>query len=83
MHQYFWRKHNYSISIKQLVETILKISKKKVKINYDLSKPEGALRKNPSINQIKSILPSYEFSIPIEDGIKKTFDYCLENKIFC
>lgn len=50
-----------------------------LKIEYDLSKPDGQFRKDVSIDKMNSIFPDFEF-IKLYDGIKKTYKYLIDNK---
>jgi len=48
--------------------------------NYDSTKPDGQFRKDVSIKKMNDIIPTFE-AIPLKFGIKKVFDYLLDNQI--
>ncbi len=61
------------ISIKRMIETVAKVSGKKIKINWDTSKPNGDMRRRMSTEVQKQfkLLPKLGF----EEGIKNTYKY--------
>ena len=50
----------------------------KGKIIYNTSLPEGQYRKPSDNSKLKSYLPNFQFT-PIEEGIKKTTDWFIQN----
>jgi GDP-L-fucose synthase len=62
------------IKIKDLVEMILKISRKSPKVIYDTSKPEGQLRRVGGTTLAKDKL-GFEAQVSLEEGLTKTIDY--------
>lgn len=66
-------------SIKELALLIAKYSNFKGEIEWDTSKPNGAVRKVLDIRRMKEKL-SWEPRYGLEDGIKKTFEWYLPNK---
>ena len=66
------------ISIKKLAELIQKIIGHKGKILWDGSKPDGTPRKLMDVSKIKK-LGWGKYSTELEDGIKKTYEWFLEN----
>lgn len=70
-----------NLSIREMV-TIAKTAMniQDLKVNFDTTKPNGQLRKDVSITTLKSKIPSFN-PIKLEQGIKKTYDYLLENNI--
>lgn len=66
------------ITIKQMIETLIKISKKSISINWDSSKPNGDLRRQMDITKQKEIglLPVLGF----EKALEITYDYYI-NKL--
>jgi GDP-L-fucose synthase len=50
-----------------------------IKIKYDTTKPNGQYRKDVSISILKNKIPSFN-PIKLEEGIKKTYKYLLDNK---
>jgi len=51
-----------------------------IKIKYDTTKPNGQYRKDVSISILKNKIPSFN-PIKLEEGIKKTYKYLLDNKM--
>jgi len=68
------------LTIKELAETIQSIIGYQGKIVYDTSKPDGTPKKQLVIDKIKHL--GWKPKISLEDGIKDTLNWCLENKIF-
>ena len=56
-----------------MIETVAKVSGKKIKINWDTSKPNGDMRRRMSTEVQKQfkLLPKLGF----EEGIKNTYKY--------
>jgi nucleoside-diphosphate-sugar epimerase len=68
----------YSISINNLVKKIIKISKKKLKIKYDLTKPTIPTYLSVNCDLAKKKL-GWKPKIKLEDGIKSTIGWWKEN----
>ena len=62
------------ITIKKLVNQIVKLSNKKIKIIYDISKPESSFKRCMDISKAKKIL-KYQPIWDIEMGLKETIDW--------
>jgi nucleoside-diphosphate-sugar epimerase len=70
-------------TIKEIAEKIIKISKKNIKINYDISKPEGDFGRCADFSKANAIL-GWSPTVDIEKGLKITYDYIkneMEKKI--
>jgi len=65
------------ITIKELAETIQKAVGHQGEIFWDNSKPDGTPRKLMDISKMKE--NGWEYSTELEDGIKKTYQWFLEN----
>jgi GDP-L-fucose synthase len=65
------------ITIKQLAETIQKITGHQGDILWDSSKPDGTPRKLMDVSKMKEI--GWQYATELEDGIKKTYQWYLEN----
>ena len=65
------------ISIKRMVDTIIKVSGKDINVTWDISKPNGEPRRrmNTTIQEKYGLLPQTGF----EEGIKSTYNYYKEN----
>tara|TARA_X000000950_G_scaffold14462_1_gene15660 strand:- start:34019 stop:34969 length:951 start_codon:yes stop_codon:yes gene_type:complete len=76
-------KHIYNIgsgkdiSIKNLALTIQKIVGHKGNIMWDSSKPDGTPRKLLDVSKMKEM--GWEYSTELENGIKKTYNWFLDN----
>ena len=85
-----WALHNYNesepiilstsneISIKDLVDLLVKEFEFKGKVIFDDSKPDGQYRKPSDNSKLKSYLPNFQFTL-IEDGLKETVKWFKEN----
>jgi GDP-L-fucose synthase len=69
------------VTIKQLVETIVQISKKNPKIVFDASKPNGQPRRNS--NNAKALREiGFAAEVPLHEGLQKTIEwYLMHEKI--
>ena len=66
------------VSINQLVDITEKISGLKVKRNYLLDKPKGVRGRSSNNDKSKEVL-KWNYSIKLEDGMKKTYDWIYDN----
>lgn len=66
------------VSIRQLVETIVKVSGKNLEIIFDTSKPNGDKKRLFDISRAREIGFSPQTSL--EEGLRKTYHWYLENK---
>ena len=66
------------ITIKKLAEIIQKIIGHQGGIVWDSTKPDGTPRKLMDVSKMKSL--GWEYSTDLEDGIKKTYQWFLENR---
>ena len=65
------------ITIKELAETIQKITGHQGKILWDASKPDGTPRKLMDVSKMKAL--GWQYTTELEDGIQKTYQWFLEN----
>ena len=65
------------ITIKQLAETIQKVTGHQGDILWDSSKPDGTPRKLMDVSKIKEM--GWQYATELEDGIKKTYKWYVEN----
>jgi len=70
------------ISIREVVETIVKAMEFTGKVVFDDSKPDGQFRKPTSNTCLKNRVPNFTFT-PFEEGIKKTVDWFVKNYEDC
>lgn len=66
------------LTIKELAETIQKITGHKGEIIWDSSKPDGTPRKLLNVDKLKS--EGWQASTSLEEGIEKTYMWFLENR---
>jgi GDP-L-fucose synthase len=70
-----------NLSITKMAQIALKACDAEyIKIEYDITKPNGQYRKDVSSEILKSKLPSFN-PINLYDGIKKTYNYLIKNNI--
>ena len=62
------------ISITDLVEKIIKISGKNLKVEYDLSKPDGSPRRNSDNAKAKEKI-GFEAQTSLDEGLRKTIKW--------
>lgn len=67
------------VSIKELIEMILKISGQKRKVVFDTSKPDGSLRRNSDNTKAKEKI-KFIAKTRLAEGLKKTIDWYIKNK---
>jgi GDP-L-fucose synthase len=65
------------ITIKNVVSLIKRITGFKGKIQYDKTKPDGTPRKLLDVSRIHAL--GWRHNVDLEDGIKKTYDWYIEN----
>jgi GDP-D-mannose 3', 5'-epimerase len=61
-------------SIREIAETVVKISGKNIDIFYDTSKPEGDKARSADFSKAKAIL-GWEPSVKLEDGLKAQYNW--------
>jgi GDP-L-fucose synthase len=65
------------LTIKQLAETIQKITGHQGEIVWDAAKPDGTPRKLMDVSKMHAL--GWKHKIHLEEGIQKTYDWFLEN----
>jgi len=65
------------LTIKQLAETIQKITKHRGEIIWDAAKPDGTPRKLLDVSKMHAL--GWKHKLNLEQGIQKTYDWFLEN----
>ncbi|TXD48936.1 GDP-L-fucose synthase family protein [Polaribacter sp. IC073] len=65
------------ITIKELAETIQKVTGHQGAILWDSSKPDGTPRKLMDVSKMKKI--GWQYTTALEEGIEKTYHWFLEN----
>ncbi|MEX2007730.1 MAG: NAD-dependent epimerase/dehydratase family protein [Candidatus Levyibacteriota bacterium] len=67
------------ISIKELVDVIVKLTNFKGKVIYDTTKPQGQKIRSVNITKAQRLM-GFSPSCLLEEGIKKTIDWYLQNE---
>lgn len=62
------------VTINQLVDIISSIAAKKVRLKYDLTKPQGVRGRNSDNSLLRKVL-GWEPEISLEDGLKPTYEW--------
>lgn len=62
------------IKIKDLIEMIVQISGKKLRIKYDVAKPSGAARRCPDISKPMRLI-GYKPKVRLAEGLRKTINW--------
>lgn len=70
---------NEEISIKELIDIILKITGQKRKVIFDTSRPDGSPRRNSDNTKAKEKF-GFIAKTPFVEGLKKTIDWYIKNK---
>jgi len=65
------------ITIKEMAETMKDIVGYKGKLTFDTAKPDGAPRKLIDTSRLSNM--GWRYSIELEDGLKKTYEWYLKN----
>lgn len=66
------------VSIKEVVEMVVKYMGFEGEVLFDDTKPEGQERKPSDTTPLKKLLPDYSY-IPLEDGLKSTIEWFVQN----
>ncbi len=67
------------LKIKELAETVKKVTNFYGDIIWDTSKPDGTLQKLLDVSKINKL--GWKYTINLEEGIKRTYDWYINNKI--
>ena len=65
------------VTIKELAETIQRVIGHQGQIIWDASKPDGTPRKLMDVSKMKAM--GWQYSTELEDGVKNTYQWFLEN----
>jgi GDP-L-fucose synthase len=65
------------LTIRQLAETIQKITGHQGEIIWDDTKPDGTPRKLMDVSKMHEL--GWKHQVPLEEGIQKTYTWFLEN----
>lgn len=67
--------HSRETTIRELVERILKITGKNVKVVFDTTKPEGAARKAADVTKLREVTHGFTPQITLDEGLKEMIEY--------
>jgi GDP-L-fucose synthase len=65
-------------SIRELAETMAKVTGYQGKLVFDSSKPDGSPRKLMNVSRLKSL--GWQASISLEEGLQSTYQWFLEHQ---
>jgi len=65
------------VTIREMAETMKSVVGYQGKLSFDTSKPDGAPRKLIDVSRLASM--GWHYSVNLEDGLKQTYDWYLEN----
>lgn len=68
---------NFCTSIRELAETIVKISGKKIDVNYDITKPEGDKGRCADCSKAEKVL-GWKHKVSLEEGLRRTYQWIEE-----
>ncbi|MFH1371013.1 MAG: GDP-L-fucose synthase [Planctomycetota bacterium] len=69
----------FEITIKDLVEKIVKLTGFKGEIQWDPSKPDGQPRRRLDVSRAKKLF-GFEAKMPFDEGLKRTVDWFRQNR---
>jgi GDP-L-fucose synthase len=64
-------------TIRELAETMQRVVGFEGKLVFDTTKPDGTPRKLMNVDRLKSL--GWQYSIDLDTGLKKTYDWFLNN----
>lgn len=65
------------VTIREMAETVKRVVDYEGELKFDTSKPDGAPRKLIDVSRLASM--GWRYSVNLEDGLKRTYDWYLEN----
>lgn len=68
------------VSIKELAEMVKEVVGYQGLITWDTSKPDGTPRKLLDVSKLQNL--GWTHSVPLSEGIQKTYTWCVENRAF-
>ena len=67
------------ITIKELAETIADVVEYKGKLKWDITKPNGTMRKVMDVSKIKSM--GWEPKVSLKEGLERTYEYFKNDRV--
>jgi GDP-D-mannose 3',5'-epimerase len=68
---------DFSISIREIAESVVAISQKPIQIRYDRDRPEGDVDRCADWSKARAVL-GWEPKTDVQDGLRKTYAWCEE-----
>jgi GDP-L-fucose synthase len=65
------------VTIREMAETMKRVVGYKGKLTFDVTKPDGAPRKLINVTRLKNM--GWKYSVELEDGLKKTYEWHRNN----
>ena len=65
------------VSVKTLIDTIIRVSKKDLKIKHDLTKPKGDDARIASVERLHSL--GFKSTVSLEEGLAETYEWYEKN----
>ncbi len=65
-------------TIREMAETVAKVTGYKGRVEFDTSKPDGTPRKLLDVSRLKSL--GWQATITLEDGLQRTYEWFLKNQ---
>ena len=69
--------HGKTFTIKEVIETLVKVSGKDLKIIHDLTKPTGDQYRVPNTDRLNKY--GFKPNVKLEDGLRETYEWYVEN----
>ena len=66
-----------TFTIKEVIETLVKVSGKDLEITHDLTKPTGDQFRVPITDRLEG--HGFEVSVKLEDGLRETYEWYSKN----
>jgi len=72
--------HDHEVTIKELLQTITRMTGQNPRVVYDVSMPEGYPRRAADITRLRAATGGWEPAISLEEGLAETIEWYLTNK---
>lgn len=67
--------HDRETTIRELIERILKITGRNVKLVFDTTKPKGATRKSADVTKLREVTHGFTPQITLDEGLEEMIEY--------
>jgi len=68
------------VTVRELAETVLRVVGHEARLVFDPSRPDGTPRKLLDVRRIRAL--GWKHRYELEEGIRRTYAWCLENGVF-